>query len=41
MFKTRKLLDEGFPAFNMGYESGVVLNEFFDIDDSDDNDTLD
>ena len=41
MFKTRKLLDEGVPAFNMGYESGVVLNEFFDNNDSDDNDTPD
>jgi hypothetical protein len=41
MFKTRNLLDEGFPSFNMGYESGVILNEFFDINDSYDSDTFD
>ena len=35
LFKFRKLLDEGVPAFNMGYESGVIVsNEFWCDDDS-------
>ena len=38
MFKTRKLLDDGYPIFNMGYDSGIIPNEFFDIDDSYDSD---
>ena len=38
MFKTRKLLDDGYSVFNMGYESGIIPNEFFDIDDSCDSD---
>jgi hypothetical protein len=41
MFKTRNLLDEGFPAFKMEYERGVILNEFFDNSDSYDSDTFD
>ena len=42
LFKARKLLDEGVPTLNMGYESGViVLNEFFDDHDNDDSDTDD
>ena len=38
MFKTRKLLDDGYPIFNMGYMCGIIPNEFFDIDDSYDSD---
>ena len=33
-FNIRKLLDEGVPALNTGYESGVIIiNEFYDSDD--------
>ena len=38
MFKTRKLLDDGYPIFNMGYGCGIIPNEFFDIDDNYDSD---
>ena len=35
MFKTRKLLDGGVPAFNLGYERGaMVQNEFFEDSDT-------
>ena len=37
LFKVRKMLDEGVPALNIGYESGVILhNEFYDDSDCDD-----
>ena len=37
MFKTKKLLDEGLPVFNLGYERwAVVQNEFFDDNDIED-----
>ena len=37
LFKVRKLLDEGVPALNIGYESGVIIpNEFYDDSDCDD-----
>ena len=36
MFRTRKLLDGGVPAFNLGYERGaMVQNEFFEDSDTD------
>ena len=38
MFKARKSLDDGYPILNMGYERGIIPNEFFDIDDSYDSD---
>ena len=38
LFKIRKLLDEGIPALNLGYDSGVMLsNEFWDDNFNDDN----
>ena len=34
LFNIRKLLDEGVPALNTGYESGaIIINEFYDSDD--------
>ena len=39
MFKTRQLLDDGVPAFHMGYGAGIVPNEFFDVDDTNDDDS--
>ena len=37
LFKVRKLLDEGVPALNIGYESGAIIsNEFYDDSDNDD-----
>ena len=38
MFKTIQLLDDGVPAFHMGYGAGIVPNEFYDIDETNDND---
>ena len=38
MFKTRQLLDDGFPAFNMGYGAGIIPNEFCNLNDTDDSD---
>ena len=35
LFNCRTQLDEGFAVFNMGYERGVIPNEFFDNDDND------
>ena len=37
IFNARKLLDEGVPALNIGYESGAIIcNEFYDDSDQDD-----
>ena len=34
LFKIRKLLDDGIPALNMGYECGAIAtNEFWDDND--------
>ena len=34
LFNIRKLLDEGVPALNTGYESGaIIINELYDSDD--------
>ena len=41
LFNIRKLLDEGVPVLNTGYESGVVLNEFYDDSDYDYDDSQD
>ena len=42
LFKSRKLLDEGIPALNLGYDSGVMVsNEFWDDNFDDDNSTED
>ena len=35
LFKIRKLLDDGIPAFNMGYEGGVMVNHEFCNDNDD------
>ena len=40
MFETRKKLDDGIPALNLGYEQGIEVNPFFETD-TDLDDTLD
>ena len=32
MFEMRKKLDDGIPAFNLGYEQGIEINPFFETD---------
>ena len=36
----RNKLDDGIPAFNLGYEQGIAINPFFETD-TDLDDTLD